>query len=112
MCADVSQEIECNIPGVLERQRQQNYHLPLSVSSASADDDSIFLIILGQLGISILIFSFDFFYIEAVTCYILSDITESKVMVNSKSEMILLPVFLFGCFCHVSFILYICLSFN
>lgn len=40
MCANVSLENECNIPGVLERQSQQNYHFSLSLSSASAAADS------------------------------------------------------------------------
>lgn len=46
-------------------------------------------------------------YVEAVAHDGLSSITEIKFAANSKSEMILFSVPMIGCYCHVSFIMYI-----
>ena len=50
-------------------------------------------------------------YIEAITSYVLGGITGIKFAVNSKSETMLSPVLLIGCFCYVAFVTYIRLVF-
>lgn len=71
------------------------------MSSVSATAGSNFLLILWHC-----IFHFEQVmfscYAEAVTRYILSAVMEIKFAVNSKSEMILSPVSVNGCLCHVS----------
>lgn len=88
---------------------KQNYPHPFPVFSASAADG----VIAHDGGCVFHLKQVKFpCYVEAVTHDILSSITEIKSIVNSKSEMILFSVFMIGCYCHVSFIMYICLNFN
>lgn len=74
---------------------QWNHHLPFPVSFAYAADSSVFLTVLRQCIFQFKKAKFSS-YIRAVTHYILGGIIKIKLAVNSESEMILSPVFLFG----------------
>ena len=80
----VSGEIQCNIPSGLDRS-QAEYHHPFPVSSASVADGAVAYDGSYTFHFEHVKFSC---YVEAVTHDISSSITETKFVVNSKSEKI------------------------